>query len=57
MQAVKIVFGFKEQSTGCGKLRIRSDIEVSGKDQITIKSVPYSVNTGTSSVGLLPVDL
>ncbi len=30
-----------------GKVRIRSDIEVSGKDQITIKSVPYSVNTGT----------
>ena len=30
-----------------GKIRIRSDIEVSGKDQIIIKSVPYSVNTGS----------
>ncbi len=30
-----------------GKVRIRSDIEVSGKDQIIIRSVPYSVNTGS----------
>ena len=30
-----------------GKVRIRSDIEVSAKDQIIIKSVPYSVNTGS----------
>ena len=30
-----------------GKIRVRSDIEVSGKDQIIIKSVPYSVNTGS----------
>ena len=28
-----------------GKVRIRSDIEVLGKDKLMIKSVPYSVNT------------
>ena len=28
-----------------GKVRIRSDIEVLGKDKLIIKSVPYSVNT------------
>ena len=30
-----------------GKIRIRSNIEVSGKDQIIIRSVPYSVNTNS----------
>ncbi len=30
-----------------GKVRLRSDIEISSKDQIIIKSVPYSVSTGS----------
>jgi len=30
-----------------GKIRIRSDIQILGKDKLSIKSVPYSTNTGS----------
>ncbi len=37
---------YKKEQKG-SKIRIRSDIEVASKDQIIIRSVPYSVNTGS----------
>ena len=40
------VENYKKGKKG-GKIRIRSDIEVSSKDQIIVRSVPYSVNTGS----------
>ncbi|MDC0145155.1 DNA gyrase/topoisomerase IV subunit A [bacterium] len=38
------VDNYKKGKKG-GKIRIRSTIEISGKDKLTIKSVPYSSNT------------